>query len=61
MGVILLTVCMLLKRNFETFKKDSRVLREATALLEENINVIILLYSGEESIQKIIYKGIKVF
>lgn len=37
---------MILKRNFEMLKKDSRVLREATALIEAGYEVTILIYSG---------------
>ncbi|MDA3838337.1 MAG: glycosyltransferase [Candidatus Delongbacteria bacterium] len=53
-------VCMILKRNFEMLKTDSRVLREASALIEAGYEVYLIIFSsnGEEIITE--YKGIKI-
>jgi glycosyltransferase involved in cell wall biosynthesis len=41
-------VCMLLKRNRSMLEKDSRVLREAKALVDAGYGVIILIFSHED-------------
>ncbi|MGI6776579.1 MAG: glycosyltransferase [Acetivibrionales bacterium] len=52
-------VCMILKSDFQSFKHDSRVLREATALTGAGHNVCVLLYGKKGMCLD--YKGISVY
>lgn len=53
-------ICMILKRNMEMLKSDSRVLREATTLLDAGHEVWLLIYSADNEEVVTQYQGIKI-